>query len=589
MLASSAGAQAAGSTAMGWGANAYGQVGNGTAAQAGCFCVSTPTPVSGLSDATQISGGDNHTLALHADGTVTAWGYNFSGQLGNGTTTESATPVPVSGLTNAVAVDASNRHNLALLADGRVMAWGSNFSGELGIGSSDFSGGGPETCGPSPCSKVPVQVSGLSDVVAIQADYYYSAALLANGTAVAWGNDYYGQLGDATGIRTGCECQDHPVPVPGVSGAMNISAGEDHVLALLGNGTIMAWGENVEGQVGNGSFIESAPPVCYCVGAVAVAGLSGPVRRVDAGAYHSLAQLGGGALQAWGYNADGELGNGTTTTAGCECVPAPGVVADLSGVQSVAAGDYHSLALLGDGSVRGWGYNSNGQVGDGTQASRSAPVPVGGVSGASDVSTGEYTSFALIGPSRTLTVSLAGAGTGAVGGPSGIICPAVSCVSGSPDSRVEVLRAEPAPGTGFAGFTGACTGIGTCKVSMDADEAVTATFGPPKGTTIVKAKIKPGKKLRKGAKRRPKPRGRATFAFSAPGAVTAYQCMLITPKPRRKKAQSAVTRRKPSFSNCSSPKRYKKLRKGRYMFKVRALNILGADAQPAVRKFRIRR
>src|SRR5829696_7620628 len=133
MLASSAGAQAAGSTAMGWGDNAYGQVGNGTPANAGCFCVATPTSVSGLSDATQISGGDNHTLALHADGTVTAWGYNFSGQLGNGTTTESATPVPVSGLTNAVAVDASNRHNLALLADGRVMAWGSNFSGELGI------------------------------------------------------------------------------------------------------------------------------------------------------------------------------------------------------------------------------------------------------------------------------------------------------------------------------------------------------------------------------------------------------------------------------------------------------------------------
>jgi len=591
MLTFSAGAQAAGSAAMAWGSNPYGETGNGTPSNAGCFCVLAPTPVSGLSDATQISGGDRHTLALHADGTVTAWGENSAGQLGNGTTTETATPVPVSGITNAVAVDASNRHSLALLADGRVMAWGDNLSGELGVGSSNFSGGGPETCGSSPCSKVPVQVPGLSDVVAIQADYYYSAALLGNGTAVAWGNDYYGQMGDAIGVQTGCECQDHPLPVPGVLGAMSISAGEDHVLALLGNGTITAWGENAEGQVGNGSVIETTPPACYCVGAVGVGGLSAPVRRVEAGDYHSLALLGSGALQAWGFNADGELGNGAMTTGGCECVPAPGAVAGLSGVQSVAAGGYHGLALLGDGTVRGWGYNTNGQVGDGTQTRRSEPVPVGGVSGASDVSTGESTSFALIGPSRTLAVSLAGAGTGAVGGPGGIICPAVSCAGRSPDSRVEILRAEPAPGSGFAGFTGACTGTGTgtCRVSMDADKTVTATFGPPKGTTIVKAKIKQGKRLKKGAKRKPRPKARATFSFSAPGAVTDYQCMLIRPKPRRKKARSAPTRRKPSFSSCSSPKRYKKLRKGRYRFSVRALNILGADAQPAVRKFRVRR
>ncbi len=579
ILAFSASAQAAGSSALGWGDNLYGQIGNGTPVKTGCSCVPTPTAVSGLSDATQISGGTSHTLALHADGTVTAWGLNFRGQLGNGTETDSSTPVPVSGLSNVVAVDAGYEHNLALLANGTVMAWGDNLNGELGLPSS-----GPETCGASAgCSKVPVQVPGLSDVVAVGADYYYSVALLANGTVMAWGDDYYGQLGDGVGDQSGCTCVEHPVPVPGVSGAMAIAIGEDHVVALLGNGTVAAWGENAEGQIGNGTSIESAPPACLCVGSVAVNGLSAPVSQVDAGAYQGLALL-NGVPWAWGFNADGELGRGFYTVTGCECIPTPGAVQGLSGVQSVAAGAYHTLALLGDGSVKAWGYNADGQVGDGTEALRNAPVPVGGVGGANDVSTGSSTSFALIGSSRALTVSLAGAGTGAVGGPDGILCPAASCASRFPDSQVEILRAEPAPGTGFAGFTGACTGTGTCQVKMDADRSVTATFGPPKGTGITRAKIKQGKKPKKGTKRKPRPTAKATFSFTAPGAVTGYQCMLVRPKP--KKARKRV---KPRFSGCTSPKRYKKLRKGRYVFKVRAQNILGVDAEPAVRKFRVRR
>jgi hypothetical protein len=259
------------------------------------------------------------------------------------------------------------------------------------------------------------------------------------------------------------------------------------------------------------------------------------------------------------------------------------------------------LALLGDGSVRAWGGNDNGQVGDGSTETRMVAVQLSGLSGVSDISTGEDTSFALIGPSRSLNVALAGAGAGTVGGPGGILCPAVSCTVRFPDSQVQTLRAEPAPGSGFAGFTGPCTGTDPCRVRMGADQTVTATFGPPEGTRITKARIKQGKKPKKGAKRkakaktsrtakpRPKskPRATATFSFSAPGAVTGYQCMLVKPKPKKK--GKPRKRAKPRFSKCASPKRYKKLRKGRYTFKVRAQNILGVDAQPAVRKFRIRR
>jgi len=589
-LGSTASAQAAGGSVLGWGENYYGQTGNGTPSKTECQCLPNPTPAGGLSDATQVSAGSSHTIALRANGTVTAWGYNGPGQLGDGTTTESAAPVPVSGLTNVVAVDAGYEHNLALLGNGTVMAWGDNYFGELGVGSSEFAGGGPESCGStSPCSKVPIQVPGLSDVVAIDAGYRSSVALLGNGTVMAWGYDYYGILGNGTGTETGCECADHPVPVPGVSGAVDISA-EHHGMALLANGTVTAWGQDTDGQIGNGTDFEVPPPNCLCVVAASVVGLSGPVRQISAGGYHSVALLGSGIAQAWGYDYEGELGNGSTTEEGCTCIPAAGSpVLGLAGAQMVAAGEYHSVALLGDGSVRGWGSNTEGQVGDGTEEDRSAPVPASGVAGASEVAAGEGTSFALIGPSHSLTVSLAGAGAGAVGGPGGIVCPGAACVSRSPDGKVQILRAEPSPGSGFAGFTDDCTGTGRCQVTMDADKTVTATFGPPKGTKITKAKITQGKK--KGKKKakasgKPKPTAKAKFSFTVPGAVTGYECMLVKPKPKKKGKKKP---KKPKFSSCAAPKTYKKLKKGGYTFKVRARNILGVDAKPAVRKFKIKR
>jgi alpha-tubulin suppressor-like RCC1 family protein len=592
LLAFSASARAAGSSAMGWGSNFYGQTGSGTPTKAGCNCLPTPSPVGGISNATQISGGGDHTLALLADGTLAAWGGNGHGQLGDGTTEESATPVPVSGLANVVAVDAAYEHSLALLANGTVVAWGDNFYGQLGVGESGVDG--PEACGGSACSTVPVVVPGLSDVVAVDAGYYMSLALLANGTVMAWGIDFHGEVGDGTGVQTGCLCVDHPVPVPGVSGVMAIGAGERHAMALLGNGTVTVWGENNVGQAGNGTTIEEAPPLCLCVGPTA-SGLGGPAQEIAPGGYHNLALLAGGSPQAWGYNDDGELGNGGTGSGSCDCVPTPAAVSGLSAVRAVAAGEYHSLALLADGSLRSWGYNFYGSVGDGSNEDRSAPVVVNGISGASDVSTGDYTSFALLGTLHTLTVSLAGAGAGTVGGADGIICPAVNCVARFPDSQVQILRAEAAPGSGFAGFTGPCSGTAPCQVRMDADQSVTATFGPPKGTKITKARIRQGKKQKKGARRKPKPQAKATFAFSAPGVVSGYQCKLVRKKPkpkrakRRRRAESAARRAKPRFTSCASPKRYKKLRKGRYTFKVRALNALGTEAKPAVRKFKVKR
>jgi hypothetical protein len=582
-------AQAA-SAPLGWGANGDGQIGNGTATEMGCVCILDLTAAIGIDDATRIGGGEDHTVALRENGTVMAWGANGAGQLGNGTIASSSKPVSVPGISDVVAVDAGSRHSLALLANGTVMTWGDNEFGQLGVGGTS----GPDTCESEPCSRVPVPVPGLSGVVAISAGGFFNLALLANGTVMAWGYDYWGQTGSGAGTEGGCECVDHPVAVPGVSGAVGVSAGENHSMALLFNGTVVTWGENSYGQLGRGSTTTS-PPKCICLPPAVVGGLAG-VRSVSAGGFTSMALLGDGSGRAWGENFYGQTGSGETTKGGCQCIPTPTAISGLTAAQDIAAGFYHGLALGSNGGGVGWGSNDFGQVGDGTQALRSAPVSISGLSGASDLSSGEFTSFALTGPAQTLTVSFAGAGAGAVGGSDGIVCPAVDCVSRVPRGRVDALRAEPAAGSGFAGFTGACTGTGPCQARMGTDQTVTATFGPPVGTRITRARIKQGKraKRRRGGKasssrkqrRRAKPRARAAFSFTAPGAVTHYQCMLVRPKSTRQKTKR---KRKPRFSKCASPKRYKKLRKGRYTFRVRALNILGGDAKPAVRKFRIRR
>lgn len=556
---SAATALAAGGSVSGWGYDYYGQA-NGTPVTSGCECAGLPGTVPGISDATQVSGGYYHSVALRANGSVVAWGYNGSGQLGDGTETNSPTPVAVKGISNAIAVAAGGYSSMALLSNGTVVAWGDNEDGELGRGTTS----GPEAC---ECSTTPLQVPGLSNVVAIDAGYYYNLALLADGQVMAWGYDYYGELGDGVGVDTGCDCVDHPVLVPGISGAVGISADWYVASALLQDGTIRNWGYNYEGELGNGVFTQSN--TCECEGPVSPTGLTG-ARGTASGGYHGLALLSNGTVSGWGYNEEGQTGNGEFSES-----HTPAAVKNLLGAKAVSAGSYHSLALLSNGTVMGWGENEYEQVGDGATEDRNTPVAVSGLSGVSAIEANDYDSFAIVGPSQTLNVSLTGAGSGKVGG-AGILCPS-ACSNTYPQGQVEVLRPE---GSGFAGFSGPCSGTGPCQVNMSQDQTVTATFGPPVGTAITKSNVNSRKK-------------RATFSFAAPGAITGFECELIRPKPKRKhgkghKHPAKASRAAAKFAACPSTKAYKHLAPGRYTFKVRALDILGADANPANRKFQIK-
>jgi alpha-tubulin suppressor-like RCC1 family protein len=330
------------SVAHAWGFNNDGELGNGTTESS-----DVPVEVIGLHGVAAVAGGGRHSLALLQDGTVMAWGENFDGQLGNGSTASSDVPVPVSGLSEVTAVSAGRRYSLALLKSGKVMAWGYNEGGQLGDGGTTS-------------SDVPVAVSNLSEVAAISAGADFSLARLKDGRVMAWGENLYGQLGD--GSREG---SDVPVAVNGLTGVTAISAGSRHSLALLSSGAVVAWGGNKDGQLGDGSEAESDVPV-------AVSNLRG-VFAIAAGQSHSLAVVGAGAVMAWGANAQGQLGDGSyigpeqcgvLLISACSKVPV--AASGVSEVTGVSAHGNHSMALLAHRTVMAWGQNASGELGNGT-------------------------------------------------------------------------------------------------------------------------------------------------------------------------------------------------------------------------------
>jgi alpha-tubulin suppressor-like RCC1 family protein len=333
---------------MGWGENESGQVGDGSTATR-----LVPQTLAAPSGVTQVSAGDEFSLALLESGKVFAWGENDFGQLADGLESGpehcggfpcSKFAVEVPGISSATQVSASTSGGsdaLALLASGKVVAWGSDFGEEA-----------------------PEEVAGLSEVAEVSEGSGFQLALLANGTVKAWGNNECGQLGDGT-----TTAKASPTEVTGLGEVEAVSAGGFHSLALLKNGTVEAWGCNKAGQLGVGSTVASDVPL-------EVPGLGG-VTSVSAGFEFSLALLESGKVDAWGTNEEGTLGDGNeegpeTCVQICSRVPVE--VSSLSGVVAISAGFEHALALLSNGTVMGWGQGEEGQLGNGVEEESYVPV-----------------------------------------------------------------------------------------------------------------------------------------------------------------------------------------------------------------------
>ncbi len=325
-----------------WGANGYGQLGDGTTTDQ-----HTPIEVSTLTNVISVGAGNCHTVALRSDQTVWTWGWNNHGQLGDGTTDNRSTPAQVPGLTHVIAVAAGDWHSVALRDDHTVWVWGRNDYGQLGLGAGDTTD-----------RHGPVQVPGLTNVIAIDAGTHHTVAIRSDDTLWSWGSNEDGQIGDGTNID-----RHTPTHIASLTNVVSVDAAYNHTFALLSDGTVRAWGYNSCGELGDGTTINRNAPV-------QVVGLTDVV-AVDAGTFHAAALKDDGTVYAWGANWLGQVGDGT----GIER-HTPVQVFGLTDVIEIDACYSHTIALRSWGTVWAWGHNQYGQLGDGTTEDRFLPVQV---------------------------------------------------------------------------------------------------------------------------------------------------------------------------------------------------------------------
>jgi uncharacterized repeat protein (TIGR02543 family) len=400
-----------------WGGNAGGQLGDGTNSDR-----LTPVDVTGLgSGVAAIAAGYSHMCALTSGGGVKCWGDNDFGQLGDGTISVRLAPVYVTGLISGVtAIAAGGDHTCALTTSGGVKCWGQNNYGQVGDGTTND-------------RHTPVFVTGLGNgVAAIVAETSHTCALTNGGGIKCWGNNDVGQVGDGTTTN-----RYTPMNVTGlVSGVTGITAGWSHTCALMTGGGVKCWGSNAGGQLGNGIANTYTPSD--------VTGLGG-MTAIAAGLYHMCALATGGSVKCWGYNAYGALGDGTTTKR-----YSPSDVTGLDGgVMAIAGGGYHACALTNGGGVKCWGYNAAGQLGDGTNTSRYAPVDVTGL--------GSGVTLVAVGWRRTCALTISG----------GMKCWGSNAVGGLGDGTT-YMRRTPVDVTGLSsGVTGIAVGDShTCALTV---------------------------------------------------------------------------------------------------------------------------
>ena len=350
-----------------------GYLGNGTISDS-----LTPVDVTGLSSGViAIAASWYDTCALTSAGDVECWG---QGNVGDGTSAASLTPVDVTGLSSGVvAITAGIFYACALTVAGAVKCWGDNEDGQLGDGTTT-------------ARLTPVDVTGLSSGVSvIAAGAYHTCAVTDLGGVVCWGDNKVGELGDGTrdGGTGYCTpgtgvvvCSPTPVDVIGLSsGVVAIAAGASHTCALTIAGGAKCWGDNEDGQLGDGT--NTGPQSCpqtsgssaCSADPVDVIGLSSGVAAIAAGASHTCALTIAGGAKCWGDNDFGELGDGTTSQ---QLTPAA-VIGLSSGVNAIAAGFGITYAFTSAGGVKCWGDNAEGQLGDGSTTERLTPVNVLGL------------------------------------------------------------------------------------------------------------------------------------------------------------------------------------------------------------------
>ena len=420
----------------------------------------TPVAIEAERGSTQVSIGCEHALYLHPDGTVWASGWNSFGQLGNGTSTDTATATQVAGLSDVVAVAAGCYHSMALESNGTVWLWGQ--PQEVTTGNPPDATC-PRTAIPGPCFVHPTQWLGPTDITQIAAGLEDETALAADGSVYSGG-----QVGNA----------HLELPAPATDIAM-----QSYTAEAIANGQVYSWGSTL-------------PPT-----PTLVPGITGVATALGGGAMSGYAVTSDGRVWAWGDDRYGQLGDGLTTAEYTTAIP----VAGLPPIVSVAAGEYHAVALDANGNVWGWGDNVDGEIGSQVpQTVELLPSQIVGIEKALAITASNDSTIALVSASRVPTISAVSPDAGLQSGGASVT------ITGTDLAEASIVKFGSNAATSFAvrspteitATAPAGTGTVDITVSVGASTSVTSaadrfTYVPSSAAPVLK-KLSPKSGLAAG-------------------------------------------------------------------------------------------
>lgn len=325
--------------------------------------------VSGLSGVIQVAAGEAHTCALLSDRTVRCWGDNGEGQLGDATEGQRGNPAPVPKLADVTQIALGRDFSCARRADGTAVCWGANAYGQLGTLPSPARTAavlGLRTMMAPAAQDRPVEVVGLASAAQLALGGQHGCALLVDGAVWCWGSDARGQLGRSPAPPPGKPGKPaRPVkpllPVRGLKGVVEVAAGGEHACARLEDATVVCWGRNQHGQLGDGTTRNSPSPV-------KVKGLAGAA-GLSLGDAHGCALLVDGKVKCWGAGAQHATGDASDADH-----PEPFEVPGVASAVSLASGADHVCAGLFDRTFLCWGANASGQLGSGSTGQKPEPI-----------------------------------------------------------------------------------------------------------------------------------------------------------------------------------------------------------------------
>ncbi len=338
-------------TLWAWGNNANGQLGIGTPSAP----MPSPVPVGSAHSWIGISAGFFHSAAIQSNGALFTWGLNNVGQLGINTTVSQLAPLQVGNSHVWKSVECGQYHTMGLQSNGTLWGWGKNNAGQLGDNS--------VINRLSPVQEATFATNwvgmacGQADTNSIAS---HTIAIKADGTLYGFGSNQFGQLGTATGTNSLV-----PILVTSFADAINVECGWACSFVRKSNGQLFAYGNNASGNLGNGNTTNASSPIAV---SIVPSGWS----SVQGGGDFSFAIAGNGTIYAWGNDNNGQLGNGIVSGA----VPNPTQIGNSNNWKSIFTGTRHAVGIKSDGTLFTWGNNSNGQLGNGTNATSSNPVQV---------------------------------------------------------------------------------------------------------------------------------------------------------------------------------------------------------------------